>query len=380
MRFRTTAAYPLGVVALAACSTDQPAPTAPASASLSVGSGKSFSRHMVLFTGDRAPGDFAAVVAKLGGRVESVRNGVGFATVTGLSASAAAELKRATGVASVDADAPMFFDDPAAGRTLGHAELAAGEARLDAGESAAQPNTAFFYPFQWNMRAIRADAAWAAGALGSSAVKVGILDTGLDDRHVDIRGRVIPELSASLLTTHPQYDDEENPVLDEDGNPVLVTDNDRIAKYFPGAPSWVDAHYHGTHVGTTVSSNALALAGITSQTRLVAVKVCSYVEGVGCPTSAVLQGVAFAADQGVDVINMSLGGSFSKRENSARGQRPGVRRIPEPLLQLRQQEGRHGRRLGRERRRGPRSRWEQLQGVLQQPQRDLRQRDGTGAG
>jgi lantibiotic leader peptide-processing serine protease len=316
MRLRTTAAHVLGVIALAACSTDQPAPTSPATASLAVGSGKSFSRHMVLFTGDKAPADFATAVARLGGTVESVRDGIGFATVTGLSASAAAQLSKAGGVASVDQDVAIRLERPAA--QLPGIDFAVGSDAV-APTSQADPASAARFARQWNMRAIHAPEAWAAGALGSPAVKIGILDTGLDDRHVDIAGRVDGARSASMLTKHPQYDDDGNVITDDDGNPILVADNDSVAKYWPGAGAWVDLHYHGTHVGTTVSSNAIRAAGVTSKTTLVAVKVCSYIDAAGCPTSAVLQGIAYAADAGVDVINMSLGGSFNRRDASARG-------------------------------------------------------------
>jgi subtilisin family serine protease len=66
-------------------------------------------------------------------------------------------------------------------------------------------------------------------------------------------------------------------------------------------------------VAATVSSLGLAAAGVTSKTTLVAVKVCSYLDI--CPTSSILGGVIYAADNGADVMNLSLGGSFSKAGN-----------------------------------------------------------------
>ena len=59
-----------------------------------------------------------------------------------------------------------------------------------------------------------------------------------------------------------------------------------------------------------LASNAWGFAGVTSKTTLMGVKVCS--AGGSCPTSAVLGGIIYAADNGADVINMSLGGTFSK--------------------------------------------------------------------
>ena len=65
-------------------------------------------------------------------------------------------------------------------------------------ESATAPQTAVLFGLQWNMRAIRADAAWAGGALGSSGVSVAILDTGIDYQWPDLSGRVDLSRSISL--------------------------------------------------------------------------------------------------------------------------------------------------------------------------------------
>src|SRR5256885_982657 len=62
-----------------------------------------------------------------------------------------------------------------------------------------------------------------------------------------------------------------------------------------------------------VSSRGFVTAGVTSRTTLVAVKVCAYINA--CPFSSVLGGVIYAADHGADVINLSLGGAFSKAGN-----------------------------------------------------------------
>ncbi|HMU61043.1 MAG TPA: S8 family serine peptidase, partial [Gemmatimonadales bacterium] len=156
------------------------------------------------------------------------------------------------------------------------------------------------YPRQWNMRAVGADLAWAAGALGSPNVSVFILDSGIDYLYPDLNGLVDPSRSVNLLGTF-------------DVNGVPFTEADTVAKYFPGRAAYTDLYFHGTHVAATVSSLGLAAAGVTSKTTLVAVKVCSYLDI--CPTSAILGGVIYAADHGADVMNLSLGGSFAKAGN-----------------------------------------------------------------
>ena len=210
------------------------------------------------------------------------------AAVAALRDAALAELRAVGGISHMAAD-PVLSLDPLSGSV---------EVDSEAGTDAAiqspdAPNTAVRYARQWHMRQIGADKAWAAGKLGSSAVKVFILDTGLDYTHADLKGRVDLNLSRSFIP----------------GEDAVIQAN------FPGAHPVADLHYHGTHVGATVSSNAVRAAGVTSKVTLVGVKVLSRTgSSVG---SSVISGMMYAADADADVVNMSLGGSFSKDGNEA---------------------------------------------------------------
>ena len=85
-----------------------------------------------------------------------------------------------------------------------------------------------------------------------------------------------------------------------------------VAYFFPVNIHVTDIHYHGTHVAATVASNAFVAAGVTSQTTLMGVKVCSASSAAAlAPRSA---GRLRAADNGADVANMSLGGEFLKKD------------------------------------------------------------------
>lgn len=66
-------------------------------------------------------------------------------------------------------------------------------------------------------------------------------------------------------------------------------------------------------MGSTVASNAFVSAGVTSQTTLIGAKVCDVFGS--CDFGAIFSGLLFAAENGADVINMSLGGAFSKPGN-----------------------------------------------------------------
>jgi subtilisin family serine protease len=225
---------------------------------------------------------FSSQVEALGGTVTYFHRKAGIALVSGLDDAGVAAL---AGSSVVQEIAPEFSIELDPGIQNAGSELVEQEIA-----SPADPTTATRYSRQWNMRAIDADLAWAAGRLGSSAVTVAIIDTGIDYNYVDLQGRVDLSRSASFLP-------------DDD---VLVD------IYFPGAHHVADLHYHGTHVASTVVSNSTVVAGVTTQTTLIGVKVCSVLAGVGCPSGAVLGGLLHAADNGADVANMSLGGGFLK--------------------------------------------------------------------
>jgi subtilisin family serine protease len=256
-------------------------------------------RHIVSFSGS-VPTDFALQVVALGGKVLWVSPGSGLAAVSGLKGSAAATLAGKRGIQAVDADALLALDMP---RLATEATAAAGGV-----QSNANPAAAVRYPRQWNMRAVQADVAWAHGFLGSPSVSVFMLDSGIDPHHADTEGRVDPTRSVDLLGTF-----DAQAVVGNDTVIVPFTEADSVQKYFPGHEVYTDLFFHGTHTGATVSSNAVRAAGVTSGTMLVAVKVCGYIND--CPFSSILNGVIYAANNGGDVVNMSLGGAFTKAGN-----------------------------------------------------------------
>jgi len=119
---------------------------------------------------------------------------------------------------------------------------------------------------------IGAPAAWAAGYDGSG-VKVAVLDTGVDQAHPDLAGRV--SLAVSFV---------------------------------PGEGT-ADVNGHGTHVASTVGGSGAASGGVEKGVapgaNLIVGKVLSD-SGFG-EDSWVIAGMEWAAAQGAKVISMSLG-------------------------------------------------------------------------
>src|SRR5688500_14609595 len=241
MRRSVAPLVPLILAALAACSTDAVAPVAPAVLPSLAATSTTSVRHLVLMRSNDIGRDFSARVQALGGTVEFAHAGSGFAVVVGLTAEGASALRGQSDIAAVDADVMIGSG-------------AIGMQGLDAavvGAGATDPTAATQYARQWNLHAIGADRAWASGRVGSPAVRVAILDSGIDYLHPELAGLVDLSRSRSFVP-------HEDPL---------------VAAHFPGRHPTTDLHYHGTHVASTVASNVTMAAGVTSRTTLMAVKV-----------------------------------------------------------------------------------------------------------
>lgn len=278
----------LGALALAGCSADRPEPLAPFTApgSSSHSASTSASGRYILASNGGFPADLEARVAALGGTLETVYSGAGIAVVSGISDAAATNLAGIRGVNEVQPDAVLSLDTPVASADADMVAVADPSVN-----SQATPSAAARYAFQWNMRDIEANKAWSAGKLGDKGVTVAIIDTGIDYDAPDLNGLVDLGRSKSFV----------------------ASDNAITATYFATRNPISDYHGHGTNVATQVSSKAVALAGVTSKTTLIGVKVLD-ATGHGS-LSAVLGGVVWAAEHGADVANMSLGGGFAKAGN-----------------------------------------------------------------
>jgi subtilisin family serine protease len=187
----------------------------------------------------------------------------------------------------------------------------------------ASPKDAEFYKLQWNMKAIRAHAAFSLGAEatadagdGDRQVLVAVVDTGIDYEHPDLGiaknadgspgngGRVDLELSTSKLTRVAACPAGEPgtpyaPTRDFEGNLL-----DESVANPRGKHRVMDFHSHGTAIAGLVASNAQYLAGLTQRTTLFGVKVHG-MSRINC-LGVYLEGITYAADMGADVIHLSI--------------------------------------------------------------------------
>lgn len=119
---------------------------------------------------------------------------------------------------------------------------------------------------------IKADQVQAQGFNGGG-VKVAVLDTGIDASHEDLN----------------------------------VAGGTSFVLYEPSP--YIDGNGHGTHVAGTVAAlnNTTGVLGVAPDTSLYAVKV---LDSTGSGSySSIVSGIEWATENGMNVINMSLGGS-----------------------------------------------------------------------
>ena len=140
-----------------------------------------------------------------------------------------------------------------------------------------------YFDLQWNLFIIHAPEAWDLGARGQGA-RVFVLDSGIDSDNPDIS----PNLNTSLCQSFV-------PGEGWDANPAIFFN-------------------HGTHVAGIIAAaqNDWGIIGVAPEAELVAVKVLSENTGTGL-LSYLNEAIVYAADNGADVINMSLGGLLPSR-------------------------------------------------------------------
>ena len=237
-----------------------------------------------------------AAVAAAGGTVRSSNDKVGYAIADsrasdfGLRASASPSLvgaarNRSIGHTPTGARPPREAVEKL---TAERATAAASRVAPPAAEAGAAVAAEPLAGLQWDMRAIGATARGSyAVQPGSPRVLVGIIDTGVDGSHPDIRPNFDAADSRNFTTDIPAID-----------GPCEV-------------PSCVDAANvdndgHGTHVASTIGSpvNGLGIAGVAPGVTLVNIRAGQ--DSGFFFLQATLDALTYAGDLGVDVVNMSF--------------------------------------------------------------------------
>jgi subtilisin family serine protease len=162
-------------------------------------------------------------------------------------------------------------------------------------EAAVTPGDETFINLQWNLTAVEAPGAWAAGITGAG-VRIAVLDGGIWDQHIDLNGQIDVTASRSFVPGHAFNEDA---AKDAQGNEIF------------------DTFWHGTHVAGIIAAkdNGIGTIGIAPGATIIGVKVLHCGSGY---FSWIIEGLLYASTPaaeggaGADIINMSLGALFRR--------------------------------------------------------------------
>jgi subtilisin family serine protease len=152
-------------------------------------------------------------------------------------------------------------------------------------DAAVTPGDETFINLQWNIKAVEAAGAWAAGIDGSG-VRVAVIDGGIYSAHVDLAGNIDVAASRSFV-------------------PGFAFNED------------VGTFWHGTHVAGIIAAadNGIGTIGIAPKATIIGVKALHNGSG---SFGAVIAALLYASTPlseggaGADIINMSLGATFAR--------------------------------------------------------------------
>jgi len=214
-------------------------------------SGFSSEQILVKFKPDVTLPEAAEIHRRVGGQVKETIFGIGVQVVTVPKGQAMAKAKAYSANPRVAYAEPDFVV-----------------------EASGTPNDPGF-PSQWGMVKVQAPQAWDV-TTGSPSITIAILDTGVDLGH--------PDLAVKIISN----------------------------KNFTTSATMADVHGHGTHVAgiaAAITNNAIGVAGLGCDATIMNVKVLG---DTGSGTySAVASGIVWAADNGAEIINLSVGGSLA---------------------------------------------------------------------
>jgi len=245
-----------------------------------------------------------SLISSLGGTVTKRWDDIGVAFVGGMPIANIAALSASSLVAAVGNDRYVSW--------LPKIKVAAIAAKDIVALPHNNPANATYFAdgTQWNMKIIGADKAWAAGKEGLHSTRVAIVDTGIDYGHRELRTLV--DLSASKSFANTTF----TGVCADPALPCLPEEELPADNQLPTDSAFMDNHFHGSHVASTVASNNISVASIAPQVTLIAVKVLNW-QGSGS-FEGVASGIRHAAGAAnADVINMSLGANVDPNEEGA---------------------------------------------------------------
>ena len=161
------------------------------------------------------------------------------------------------------------------------------------------PPTDALYQYQYNAANMNADSAWQImndSSITEEDIIIAIIDTGVDTAHVDLKDK--KHINLIELNGQPGVDDDSNGYVDDiSGWDFVNMDNGPI-----------DDNSHGTHCAAIAVANhdTIGIAGIAPNAKYMPMKGLE--SSGGSSASALAQCATYAANNGADILSMSVGG------------------------------------------------------------------------
>lgn len=179
------------------------------------------------------------------------------------------------------------------------------------------------WPNLWNLEKIKAVEAWKKGYEGQGTV-VAVIDTGVDINHEDLKENIWKNQGE---IPGDGIDNDGNGFIDDYNGWNFVDYEVKVYTFpdpndpgeegicisalnFKSQDNNVSDDYgHGTHVAgiiAAIKNNNKGIVGVAPKTKIMPVKVMA--SWLGGTSDWIAQGIAYAVENGADIINLSLGG------------------------------------------------------------------------
>ncbi|WP_071459843.1 S8 family serine peptidase [Bacillus massilinigeriensis] len=209
------------------------------------------------------PANYEKEIKSAGGKVESALRNLGAAEVVSSNPNFLKDIEKSTSVMAAGNQHIVYPEKPADSEAL-------------TVEGSATSSSDLYEKYQWDIKQVTDEGkSWEMkGGTGKSTngkdIVIGVIDTGIDYHHPDIK------------------------------------ENYAYGKSFvPGYPDAMDQDGHGTHVAGSIAGKGRVM-GVGPELKVAAYRV--FGPSGGAETSHIADALRTAADDNVDVVNMSLGG------------------------------------------------------------------------
>lgn len=220
--------------------------------------------YLVAYKGEKLPADYEDQIRAAGGEVDRAVEDIGIVSVKSDDRNFLDNIRENEDVQAADEEFEVYLEeDP---------EAADGQPVTDIPQPDWDDPNQNYHDLQWDIKRITNDFKSFEISKGDDDTVVGIIDTGLDFDHPDLKDNA-----------------------DEEGSKTFV----------PGTDDAWDENGHGTHVAGSIAANGKVF-GVGPNLTVRAYRVFGATGGA--QQSWITDALVAAANDGVDVVNMSLGG------------------------------------------------------------------------